>query len=164
MAKVKDYKQELLVAGFVRELQMVYKIKKIPKEIIDIIYIYQHFCDKWNKKHSFNDITIDEIRNSITFNTEGISTAYGSIQVEDGIIKWKIKIISTTRDEEDDYPFIGIIKDNEHVLDHFKDDDCWESHGYQFCGGTGKCNGMDRAKQRLLQIRWNKQIFVVSGL
>ena len=44
--------------------------------------------------------------NTITLNTGDPCTAFGSETLKDGIIEWKIKVISMTRDEDDAYPIL----------------------------------------------------------
>ena len=156
MAKEKDYRQELLVSGFVREIEAVYKIKNIPNEIVNIIYVYQRIYDEWDKIHSSHNVTFDTTKNKVTFTLEDASTVFGSEEVDDGIFKWKIKIISMTQDSTA-YPCIGIIKDEESILEKYKDRDDWESNGYQFCGGTGYLYDMnDESEGRELELRWKK--------
>ena len=48
----KNYRRELLVAGYVRDMKTIHKIKNVPSEINDIIYSYQRLLDVWNKKYS----------------------------------------------------------------------------------------------------------------
>ena len=137
--------RKLLVDGYIRNIETVYRTLDIPIEIIDIIYLYQKLYDSWSKKYSHTSAIIDDVTNVITFNSGKPCTAYGCHVVDTGIFKWKIKILS--RCDEDKrchhYPYIGIIKDDNEVLQTFADDPDWESEGYQFCGGSGQFYGMN---------------------
>ena len=42
----KDNRQELLVAGYIRNVEKSYQMN-IPGDITDIIYLYQRIYDEW---------------------------------------------------------------------------------------------------------------------
>ena len=69
--------------------------------------------------------------------TDGFATAYGSATITEKVHKWLIKIMVLHRDEEKYLvaPYIGIIEDKEEYLRESQNDDKWEDHGYQLCGG-----------------------------
>ena len=142
-----DHKQELLVAGYMREIEIMYKMMNIPMEIIHIIYLYKQFCDKWDKKYSHNSIIIDDITNQIMFTSIDDTTAFGCHVVEgdlNGFYKWKIRLISIKYDAIfRAHPYVGIIKDDENILNEYIDNGSWQFDGYQFCGGTGSFYSMD---------------------
>ena len=163
MATVGSHKQELLVAGYVREIEIMYKLINIPVEIIDIIYLFQQFCDVWNKQYIHKDILLDSIANTITFTSDikvVVATAYGTNMIEDGIHKWKIKILSISSDVESSaVPLVGIIKSDEQVLKKYLDNPAWEYDGYQFCAGSGFFYGMNNPNDRkdvFSKLTWNK--------
>ena len=158
MTTYKHHKQELLVSGYVRNIERMYDIKNIPLDIMDIIYLYQQFCDKWSRKYSHDDIIIDGIKNTITFSKDTNVTAFGSHVAENGIFKWKIRIISISYESVfKAYPYVGIIKDDDSVLKAYTDRASWEYDGYQFCAGTGSFYGMgDPDEGESFDVKWNK--------
>ena len=118
MQKKMDHKQELLVWGYVRELEKVYKFSNIPHEINDIIYSYQRLCDQWSEKHSDEHLKLNADKSIVTCQgNHEVSTAYGDTKVEQGIFEWRIKILSLTRPKPTSVhmhvagPFVGIIED-----------------------------------------------------
>ena len=135
--------QELLVWGFVREIEKIYKIRNIPFEINDIIYVYQKICDRWSRKYSSKQIKINQSGSVITVDSDQLyPTAFGGVIVNkdiQGSFKWRLKILSLIYDG--DYgmeaPYIGIIIDDEKNLVKYKDDDNWDDCGYQLCAANG---------------------------
>ena len=147
--------QELLVAGYVREMEKIYDITNIPVDIIDIIYLYQQVCDKWSKKYSHHDIIIDDIDNTITFDADHTATAFGTRLVDTGVYKWMIKRLTKESTYYKTYPYIGIIKDNQENLDKYIDSSSWEYVGYQYCAGSGYICGINRMPFEF-NFEWNE--------
>ena len=157
MATVKNYKQELLIAGYVRKIEIVYNIINIPADIIDIIYLFHLFCNRWNEKYTHNDMLIDGTTNKITLNGDiSFATAYGCNVIANGIHKWKIKVLSISYESGfKAYPCVGIIEDNEENLEKHVDNSHWEHIGYQFCAGNGMCFGMNDPNEQInTGLRW----------
>eukprot|EP01084_Bolivina_argentea_P250933 420637_1 len=128
-------KDELLVVGFIKEIEKMYKIQ-VPNVVKDIIYKYQRLIyDKWNKKYSYQSIEIDATESMITFTEYACAhgTAYGSEVIDDGIFEWKIKIMSMSQFAAYSWFAIGIIEDNEDVMEKHKEDLDWDEseNGYQ---------------------------------
>ena len=135
MATSKNRRRELLVAGYVRNLETLLTIN-VPIEITDIIYLYQRLLDTWNRKYSHKDITIDENAGIMKINVAEHVTAYGTLVVSKGVFKWKIKILST--DEGTNAPsWIGIVEDDESLLQRYYNNSNWDHNGCQLCGGSG---------------------------
>ena len=128
---------ELLVWGYIRNIQKMYRHLNIPFEINDIIYLYQRVCDEWCQKYKSIDISIDTDKSMVTANTDCSVTMYGQQVVNEGVFKWGVKIISFTREGHSGYPFVGIVKNNEEDLEEFLNDTDFDLFGYQYCGGTG---------------------------
>ena len=149
MASLDVGTRKILIWGYVREIERMYKIN-IPYEINDIIYLYQKVCDEWDATFSSKRIKIEDDKSSLTVQSIGASdgpTAYGSVVVCEGIFKWRIKIIGRERtDNFHESPYIGIVEDKKEFLEESKDDDHWDQHGYQLCAGDQSgvlCSGMD---------------------
>lgn len=132
--------QELLIAGYVRELESKCKFPNIPTEINDIIHSYRRFCDVWNQKYSNDSFTIDHISNKLIsdiFFSGDCGTAYGTQVVGEGIFNWKIKTISYKYNMQFiSHPYIGLIEDDEHILLDHSDQGSWQSYGFQFTVGA----------------------------
>ena len=156
----------MLVAGYVRHIEIIYKMTSVPKPIIDIIYLFQQFCDLWSKTYTHHGISINDMANTIIVtagdDTFKSRTAYGSNVIEDGIHKWKIKILSIRYDFSfAGVPFIGIIKDDEQYLKKYVDRGTWECDGYLFCGGNGEFCGMNdpddvKYEDLLMGLKWKR--------
>ena len=136
--------EELLVWGYVRDIEKVYEFVAIPDDISDLIYLFQHFCDQWSKQHSHPKIIIDEEQQKITINPTKCVTAFGSTLVEQGIFSWKIKIdrIDPARKWKSAYPYVGVIKDDDDNSKFFTSSGYWNGRGYQCCGGSGYICGV----------------------
>eukprot|EP01084_Bolivina_argentea_P109548 195826_1 len=134
----------LLVLGYIRSIGKEYKIKNFPKEVTDIIHEYEKLVhDKWSKKYSHKDIIINEESiSSISWSACDEGTAYGSEVIDHGVFEWRIKILCPLSRIYQVYsagPLIGIIEDNESVLQRWQDDIEWNecSDGYQYEGIIG---------------------------
>ena len=161
MAREKDYEQELLVAGFVREIERMYDIKNIPNEINDIIYLYQRHYDEWDTKWSNDKVSIDETNTRITINNGGHAMAFGKHVVSQGIFIWRIKISCFNKTSFESPPYVGIIENNDKNLERYKDDFLWDNVGYQLCGGNsllcGPADYGDYVKTDDYQCLWKNQ-------
>ena len=139
MTAKRNVSRELLVWGYVREIEMEYKQMNIPFEINDIIYLYQRFCDEWSKRYSNSTLVIDEKEdgNSVCFKNDEISTAFGEHVVEQDVFKWKLKV-KRMMDVKyySGYPFIGIMENNDNNLSEYSADGGWSDCGYQLCAGN----------------------------
>ena len=156
MATVKDEKGELLVAGYVRNIEKVYKILNIPIEINDIIYLYQRLYDEWNKEYSSKKLIIDETGCMITFNTSARAIAVGSHIVENGTCIWRIKMKSFTYDPKSDGspPYVGIIEHVEEIGNFRR----WsKSIEYELCGKSGRLLHSHKIIKNKSDCRWNKE-------
>ena len=92
--------------------------------------------DTWNRKYSHKDITIDENAGIMRVNVAEHVTAYGTLVVSQGVFKWKIKILST--DYGTNAPsWIGIVEDDESLLQQYYNNSHWDNNGCQLCGGSG---------------------------
>ena len=140
MPTKKKYRQELLVWGYMKEMENVYKIQNMPLEINDIVYLYQTLYEEWSKKYTHESLRIDESGLVLTGESSECRTAYGESSISEGTFTWKIKIISARYKGDalyGDGPYIGIIEDDEKHLDKYKEDGNWEYHGYQLSVGNG---------------------------
>ena len=143
MATQKIDKRILLVAGYVKEISEQYKIKNIPLEINDMIYLYQRLCDEWSQKYKTDNISVDTANAMITADDKERIKILGSHIVSEGVFTWKIKMISFTyTSEHGGPPFVGIVEDDADWLDEFfqgenQDNTFWYRRGYQYCCKTG---------------------------
>ena len=159
MATSRNQKQELLVWGFIREIEKVYKIMNVPFEINDIIYLYQRIYDEWSKKYSSDNVIINnDTKSMLTINTKEYVTAFGSHIVTEGVFKWKIQMQKmTNKPGFGKPPFVGIMEDSEANLKRYKDDCNWDDNGYQFCAQSGAlfCPYTEREKKTdKYECRW----------
>ena len=163
MATVKDERGELLVAGYVRNIEKVYKILNIPIEINDIIYLYQRLYDEWSREYASEKITIDETGSIVKINRTGHATvpAFGSHIVTQDAFKWRIKMKVFTYDKNKDGspPYIGIVEDVKELKESInsKKMSTWTKFAYLLCGKTGRvifhhAIGIDDCG-----CRWNKK-------
>ena len=161
MASKKNHKRELLVAGYVRNVETIHKIKSVPIEINDIIYLYQRLLDVWNKKYSNEGVVIDESTGIMSVNSEEDVTAYGSIIVSKDVFKWRIKLVSVGENDIVTPSFIGIIENEEALLMRYQDRFHWDRNGCQLCGGSGSLYssmpGILKPLHGNYQCRWKKQ-------
>ena len=171
-------KKILLVYGYIREIEEEYKIRSIPKEIREIIYLYQKFSDEWDKKVSHQDLIISG--SSIRWENQNEMTAFGSYAVSEGIWNWKLKIKSLVGDMFIACPYIGIIEsEDENTLIHYQDRGNWQKCGYQLCAGNnglwtryGQCitrdincvwNRVDDILEMILDLNDKTLRFVLNG-
>ena len=134
-------RKELLVYGFVREIQEAYKTLQMPMEITEIIHLYQKLCDEWSKKYCNPFIEIDTL-GCMVYSTSGADlTAYGTHVVSDGIYKWRIKIIQLTTFGASHPPYIGIIENDEKYITAYTNNINWEKYGYQLAARSGRLYG-----------------------
>lgn len=166
MANTKDKRQQLLVWGYIRNLESIHKLKSIPYEINDIIYLYQEVFDRWSTEYLAEQLTLNEDKSIVTCNeNHNVVTAFGDTSVEQGIFKWCIEMTSLHRTKHDgriDGPFIGIIEDKPEFMKQFKNDACWQYHGYQIDGKDGMIytysnNNSYSIKDRSTQCLWKKE-------
>ena len=144
MASVgRRYQQELLVWGYIREIEKLYKINDIPFDINDIIYLYQKICDQWSAKYSSSNIKIDETRSKIIVKKDS-STAFGDTVVTEGKFVWRLQIkhMGEGVNIDGESPYVGIIEDNIKSLVRYKNSDDWDGDGCQLAAGYGNvyCN------------------------
>eukprot|EP01084_Bolivina_argentea_P212859 361728_1 len=138
-------KIHILTIGYVHDIEKQCTLSTIiPSEIVYIIYLYNKYCDTWNKKYlSSKDIKLDEYTNQITTLTTCTNTVYGNIVLANGAYTWKLKLIKLTnksKDINDQQPFIGFIVDKHTVLEHYKKSYGWfYDNGYIYCGGDETC-------------------------
>ena len=137
-------RRQLLVCGFVKRIEQKFKIMNVPKEIHDIIYLYQKFYDEWSRKYSHHDIEINQKEGMITVNTPNDASAYGTTIVSEGIFIWRVKIVLFDYDVYGGIPYIGIIKNDQYGNDEEmraivlqSDGIDWDKYGCQYCGGSG---------------------------
>lgn len=131
-------RRELLVSGFVRNMEKEYEIENIPLEINDIIYLYQKYCDEWSQDLSGDGIIIDQTQNIMIIDKSEPTTAYGSTTISEGSFVWRLKLLKLNRHLFSAPPYIGIIKDEPDNLKQYRNDADWEQVGYQLCAGRGK--------------------------
>ena len=131
-------KQKLLVWGYIRNIEKQCKhLNIIPMEINNIVYLYQRICDEWSQNYVSRAITIDHHTAIVTINDNSEVSIYGNRVIKQGIFTWRVKIISFTCAYTPDYPFIGIVvNDEEQLKKHIHDAD-FEDFGYVLCGGDG---------------------------
>ena len=145
MSTVYSDRQELLVCGYVRNIEKEYETLCIPEEIGDIIYSYQRSCDEWDKDHSNKLLIIDSNKGIVSFENESEMTAFGKQIVCKGMFKWTLKIISIKARIFEPCPYIGIIDCGGDNLTEHANDGSWETVGYQLCAGNnglwGRCDG-----------------------
>ena len=150
----KNYKQLLLVSGFIRSIERLHKLNDTPSVISDIIYLYQRLCDEWSSCESHKDIGIDEMECIVRANSDSQITAYGSNIVTEGIYRWRLKIISLNTESYGSI-YVGIIENDEVYLSIFKDKITWDSRGYQVSqhGLRGRESAI---KAKYYNCRWNE--------
>ena len=133
--------RELLVWGFIRNIERQYKQLEIPIEINSIIYSFQRLCDEWSTKYKSEYITIDKDEAMVTVNNDEMVTVYGQKVMTEGSYIWDVKIISFNPKYA--LAYIGIVQnDNEKLYDYLEDCD-FDDYGYQLCGESGDlCYGL----------------------
>ena len=95
MTTKEEIRRELLVWGYVRNIEKNHESLIIPLEINNVIYLFARSYDQWSKKYSHKDFTIDSDSAVLKFKGGSIQTAFGKHVVEQGVYNWKLKIIST---------------------------------------------------------------------
>ena len=114
----------------------MYKSLNIPLEINDIIFSYSKLCEEWSKKHSHKDAIINGTKTNIKFVSDMRRTAFGTLVVEEGVFRWKLKIISFDNLREGyGYPYVGVIE-NDVDLTEYKNYGFWDEVGCQLCAGN----------------------------
>ena len=129
----------LLVHGDIRNIESDCDILNVPKEIKDIVYMYQKLCDKWDKTKSHKDAIINENLSHIRFKMKGLHgvIAFGAEIVSQGIFKWTLKIMSVKHKKLDASLYIGIMENDEWNFIHYKSSGSWQRVGYQSWAGNG---------------------------
>ena len=151
MALSKDVEQELLIDGYVRNIEKLCHIINIPKEINDIIYLFKQFCDEWSKKHSHTEFKINENNCILKIDNNKTMTAFGSHVVIDGVYKWKIKIVSC---RFLDVYHIGLIQDSDMNMKIYSESEYWHK-----CGCMISTSGVLYGDWKQLpdfKCKWNK--------
>ena len=129
----KKNRRELLVYGYIREIEKTFQIRNIPQDINDLIYLFQKYSDEWSIDYSHEDYTIFP-SNLITASGKRSITAFGSHVVSEGKFVWRIKIISLVYSDDNMTcypPYVGIIEDKEAYIKKYIDDSNFEEYGYQ---------------------------------
>ena len=160
MSTETDDERELLVAGFVREIEKAFKVKNIPIELINIIYYIKEYVMNFVQRYSSDAIEIDETKTVITMRSMNTATAYGTRIVSEGIFKWKIKMVKWTHDGiSGSPPFIGIIEDDDKYLKRFRNATGWFSYGYELCGSSGSLYAPDGGLHEAIDgnCKWEKE-------
>ena len=128
-------RKELLVWGFIRNIEKQHKHLNIPIEINSIIYLFQRLCDEWCHKYKSNDIVIDTDKSIITMKSDGMITVYGAEVITSGVFIWRLRIVSLYREAGNYHPFVGIVKDDEEYLQTYLDYVDFDDFGYQLVAG-----------------------------
>ena len=159
-----NYRLDLLVSGYVREVEEQETRQIIPLEINDIICLFHKVCDEWDRIYSSKDIIIDEGRSLMMINTNGTPTAYGTKIVSSGIFKWRIKMLSWHKVNRNAPPFVGIIEDNDYQLIKYQNTYGWSYssayYGYELCAATGSlylADSDNHYRTKHYKCKWNKQ-------
>lgn len=133
-----DYdRKELLVWGYIRDIEKMYIHFNIPIEINDIIYLYQRFYDAWCQKYKAECVEIDADQSMVSIDTKSGVTVYGEEVIKQGIHEWKVNIISFKIFDGSSFPHIGIIENDEDVLLEYLTNTNFDDFGHLFCGGVG---------------------------
>eukprot|EP01084_Bolivina_argentea_P227005 383392_1 len=143
MADTYEMRQLLLVAGYVRNIELTHNLSNIPREINNIIYIYQRLCDIWSEEYSSSWVEIDSTKSKIKFETSSDATAFGKTVVTEGIFVWRVQIISIKFGVWQAPPYVGIVEATEQNLYSFQNSSSFEDAGYQLCGGSNTLCGMN---------------------
>lgn len=133
------FHQTIVVHGYIRVIEQKYNIN-IPKEINELIYLYQVFSDTWDKKLSHSDLVIDDTALSVKWKKQNATTAFGSnvIQIPSvGICRWKLRIKTIVDSLWVACPYIGIIQSNNDLqITEYADRGAWDHNGCQLCAGN----------------------------
>ena len=133
-------KKELLVWGYIKDIEELHRHLNIPIEIKNIIYLYQRICDEWSQKYKSkrSRIIIDRDNAIVTINTRYGISIYGTEVIKEGVFAWRVKIISlATSDSSGAYPSGGIVEDDEAKLNEYLNDNDFDEFGYLLYGGNG---------------------------
>ena len=150
----KNYKQLLLVSGYIRNIEQLHNLNDTPSVIYDIIYLYQRLCDEWSSFDSHKDMEIDELGCIITANSDSQITAYGANIISKGIYEWRLQIISLSPDSYGSV-YVGIIENDEIYLRCFQTKITWDSYGYQI-SQNGLRGRQSAIKAKYYNCGWNK--------
>lgn len=160
MAVSKHYRENLLIAGFVKQIENEYQIKNIPEAINTVICSFLRLSDIWNRTYSYKDGIIDENGYTVTMSTDAYMSMFGLYVVTEGVFKWKIKLIKWN---EDNYgacsPYIGIIEDNKEYIKNYLNDNNWDQYGYQISSAPARYHRGSGSVVRKCDytLRWCKQ-------
>ena len=131
-------RNELLVWGYIKNIEKVYKTLNIPIEINDIINLYHRLYDKWSQKYKSELISIDTHKSIVTVNSKnGGVTMYGKEVIKEGVFKWRVKIISFDMQHGYSFPHIGIVEDHPEFLNNYLDNVNFDTFGHLLCAGFG---------------------------
>ena len=145
--------RRLLVWGYIRNVEKMYKSLNIPFEINDIIYLYQTLYDEWSTKYKSKDISIDADRTIVSVKTKGNITMYGREVIKKGIFTWKVKFISFPYDNG--YPLVGIVENDDSMLQRFVNNVDFDEFGYLLCAGGGDLYAFDDFTGNQQNCIWN---------
>ena len=136
-AKVRQ-RRELLVCGYIKQIERKYKIENIPIEIYDMIHSYHALNDKWCKKHIDDKyVWIDQDLMRIKILKDDSVSVFGECVVKEGIFAWKLRIITIKYNGfMGAPPFIVMIKSDDEYLREYKMTTNWERVGCQFASGN----------------------------
>ena len=138
MAK-REEKNRLLFAGYLKENTSY----TIPTEIIELMFTFYFISHAWSERYSSTTMDIFENQDGHSMlAVKGGMTAYSDNVVAIGAVhQWTI-VMDSLNGVGAYYgypPYIGIIKDNDQILNHWKGQGnafwFWH-HGYQFCCGN----------------------------
>ena len=183
MATLWDKRRRVLVWGYIRQIEIMYKDMNIPHDINDIIYRYQQSCDIWSKRYSNPACEIDADGTNIRFDTDSDCTAFGEHVVESGIFIWRLRVIFMIYNYEMfiAHPYIGIVDCDEADLEDYRSTGSWDRIGYQLCAGNAglfghyqdvhetpqsyecKWNQRDDILEMILNLEERTLSFIVNG-
>ena len=153
--------REFMVAGYVRNITIMNNVLYVPNEIIQIIHLFARLCDEWSRKYSLGEAEIidNNIDAIVRIKTDNMMTVFGSNVISQGIYKWQIKIIKMKHNSEDESghpPYIGIIEDDEKLLQRHNINTNWDRCGYQLSTSVALYGGNrnNHAEERDYQCKW----------
>ena len=50
--------QQVLVWGYIREIEKRFEFDNVPQDVIDLINLFNEYCDEWSKKYTQKDCII----------------------------------------------------------------------------------------------------------
>lgn len=149
-------RQELLIWGYIREIERRFQFRNIPQDISDLIYLFQKCCDEWSKKYTQKDYIFNSM-NIIEADSLNHMTAYGSRVISEGQFSWRIKMIKYAYHDFGAHPpYVGIIEDNEEYMNAYLNNCNFEQYGYQLSSYPGL---FGRADRNLKKIEISKENF-----